>query len=67
MTGLVWVSIIGALLIVALAVGVPYWLTHRNLRPYDRSEGRAYLRAKRRLGRRRAAAPDQSDQEKTVT
>jgi hypothetical protein len=46
MTAWFWAGIPLALAIVALAVGVPYWLTHRQLRPYDHSEGRAYLRAR---------------------
>ena len=57
MTGWVWAGIIIGLAIVALAVGIPYLLTHRTMRPpYDRSEGRAYLQDKRRWARRRAAA-----------
>lgn len=63
MTGWVWAGIIIGLVIVALAVGIPYFLTHRTMHPpYDRSEGRAYLEGKRRLLQRRAAAglPEQT-------
>lgn len=38
-----WVSIFAGLVIVLLAVGIPYWLTHRRLRPHDLTEGREYL------------------------
>lgn len=40
-----WVSIVAGLVIVVLAIGIPYWLTHRRLRPHDLSEGRAYMDA----------------------
>jgi hypothetical protein len=40
-----WISIVAGLLIVLLAVGIPYWLTHRRLRPHDLTEGQAYLDA----------------------
>jgi hypothetical protein len=57
MTGWVWAGIIIGLAIVALAVGIPYFLTHRTMHPpYDRSEGRAYLQGKRKWMRRHAAA-----------
>lgn len=57
MTGWVWAGIIVGLVIVALAVGIPYFLTHRTMHdPYDRSEGSAYLEGKRRWLRRRAMA-----------
>jgi hypothetical protein len=53
------VCIIGALVIVAFAVGVPFLLTHKRMRspddPANRSEAEAYFRNKRvfvrRLGR----------------
>lgn len=57
MTGWVWTGIIVGLVIVALAVGIPYFLTHRTMHdPYDRSEGSTYLEGKRRWLRRRAMA-----------
>lgn len=40
-----WVSTVAGLVIVLLAIGIPYWLTHRRMRPHDLSEGRAYLDA----------------------
>lgn len=40
-----WISIAAGLLIVLLAIGIPYWLTHRRLRPHDLTEGQAYLDA----------------------
>lgn len=50
-------GIIMGLVIVALAVGIPYFLTHKTMSsPHDLSEGRAYLWDKRRWMRRRAAA-----------
>lgn len=45
-----WISIPLAVLIVALAVGIPYMLTHRHLRPHEATEGRAYLDAKEDAG-----------------
>jgi hypothetical protein len=63
MTGWVWAGIVMGLVIVALAVGIPYFLTHRTMHdPYDRSEGRAYLERKRRWLWRRATAdrPEQA-------
>jgi len=57
MTGLVWASILGGLVIVILAVGIPYLLTHKRMRsPHDHSEAQAYLRTKRRWARQRRAA-----------
>lgn len=40
-----WISIVAGLLIVLLAIGIPFWLTHRRLRPHDLNEGQAYLNA----------------------
>jgi hypothetical protein len=40
-----WISIVAGLVIVLLAIGIPYWLTHRRLRPHDLAEGQAYLDA----------------------
>lgn len=63
MTGLVWISIFAGVVIGALAVGIPYLLTHKGMRsPHDLSEGRAYMQAKRRWLRQRTAAPGQSEQ-----
>lgn len=53
MSGNLWllVCIIGALAIVAFAVGVPYLVTHKGMRspddPANRSEAKAYFRRKR--------------------
>jgi hypothetical protein len=58
MTGHLWllVDIIGGLVIVAFAVGVPYLITHRGMRsPYDRAnraEAEVYFRRKRAFFRR---------------
>ena len=41
-----WASIPIGLALVAAAVGIPYWLTHRGMRPNDPVEARAYLDAK---------------------
>ena len=41
---LFWVSIVVAVIIVLLAVGIPYLLTHRRMNPRG-SEARAYLDA----------------------
>lgn len=60
MTGLVWVSIFVGLALAALAVGIPYLLTHKGMRsPHDLSEGQAYMQAKRRWRQRRNAAAAQ--------
>jgi hypothetical protein len=60
MTGLVWFSIIAGLVIVALAVGIPYLLTHKRMRsPHDLAEGQAYIRARRRLLRKRRSPSGQ--------
>lgn len=41
------VSAVLGLLIVAAAVGYPFWRTHRRMHdPYDRSEAHAYFEAK---------------------
>lgn len=57
MTGLVWFAILAGLAIVILAVGIPYLRTHKGMHdPYDTSEGRDYLRAKRRW-RHRSTQP----------
>lgn len=60
MTGWVWASVIIGLAIVACAVGIPYLLSHKRMRsPHDHSESRTYIQAKRRWGRRKAAASAQ--------
>jgi hypothetical protein len=56
---LAWIGVIIGLVIVALAVGIPFYLTHRRMRePHDVSDSREYLRARRawRLQRRRLEA-----------
>jgi hypothetical protein len=61
MSGLAWGGLAIGLVIVVLAVGIPYFLTHRRMRePHDVSDSRAYLRERRRWAwRRRAAATTQ--------
>ena len=50
-------AVIIGVVIVALAVGVPYLLTHRSMHPpHDLSEGRRYLRFKRSSRRRDTVA-----------
>ena len=44
--GIVWASIVIGALLVAAAVGIPFWLTHRGMRPNDPGEAHAYLDAK---------------------
>lgn len=69
MTWELWlvVCIIGALAIVAFAVGVPYAITHRGLRspysadPANRAETRAYFRLKRRRQGHTDTAPAQPE------
>ena len=54
MGGWAWGGLVIGLVIVALAVGIPYFLTHRRMRePRDVSDSRAYLRARRRWAWRR--------------
>ncbi len=44
---LFFVSIALGLVIVAVAVGLPYWRTHHRMRePYDKTEARGYFDAK---------------------
>jgi hypothetical protein len=40
-----WISIAAGVLIVLLAVAIPFWLTHRRMRPHDLTEGQTYLDA----------------------
>jgi hypothetical protein len=57
----VWIGLVIGLAIVALAVGIPFFLTHRRMRePSDVSDSRAYLRARRRrVWQRRVPAASQ--------
>jgi|GEM_PF-2951027 hypothetical protein len=61
MGGWAWGSLVIGLAIAALAVGIPFFLTHRRMRePHDVSDSRAYLRVRRRSVRQRrvsAASP----------
>ena len=52
--GLAWGSLVIGLAIVVLAVGIPYFLTHRRMRHQrEVSDSRAYLRNRRKwVGRR---------------
>jgi hypothetical protein len=44
MTPIVWVAVILGVIIVALAVGIPYYLTHRRMSEHiDHGPGEAYL------------------------
>jgi hypothetical protein len=71
MSGLAWAGLAIGLVIVAAAVGIPFFLTHKRMRePHDVSDSRAYLRNRRRWARRRrvgatppseAARPDRRD------
>ena len=45
---LFWVTIPVALLLFALAVGIPYWLSHKRLHPREHFEADAYLDTKDR-------------------
>ena len=57
MSGLAWGGLAIGLVIVAVAVGIPFFLTHRRMRePHDVSDSRAYLRDRRRWTRQRRAA-----------
>jgi hypothetical protein len=55
---MVWGGLVIGVAIVALAVGIPFFLTHRRMRdPHDVSDSRAYLRARRRwVWQRRVSA-----------
>jgi hypothetical protein len=46
-----WASIPIGLVLVAGAVGIPYWLTHRGMRPDNPAESHAYLDAKDDIAR----------------
>jgi hypothetical protein len=55
MTGWVWLGIIIGLAIVALAVGIPYVLTHKTMRdPRELSDSHAYIQTKRRWKRQKS-------------
>jgi hypothetical protein len=57
---LFFVSIALGLLIVAVAVGYPYWRTHHRMRdPYDKAEARGYFAAKEQADE--GVLPDQPD------
>ena len=65
MNGWAWGSLglVIGLVIVGLAVGVPYFMTHRRMRdPHNVSDSHAYLRNRRRWAWawRRASAVSQS-------
>jgi hypothetical protein len=46
MTAAVWVAIILAVVIVGLAIGIPYFLTHRRMADhYEHAKSEAYLEA----------------------
>ena len=48
-SGLAWGALAIGLAIVIMAVGIPYFLTHRRMRePRDLSDSHAYLRSRRR-------------------
>ncbi len=58
MGGWAWGGLVIGLVIVALAVGIPFFLTHRRMRePRDVSDSRAYLRARQRWRWRRRRVP----------
>jgi len=44
--GLTWAAIAVGVVLFLLAVGIPYWLTHRRLRPREHVDADAYLKAK---------------------
>ncbi len=61
-------AVIGGLVIVLLAVGIPYWLTHRRMSAqHDRAESAAYLEATGRtaedVAAGRSGQPLQTEQE----
>ncbi len=46
MTAAVWIAIILAVVIVGLAIGIPYFLTHRRMADhYEHDKSEAYLEA----------------------
>lgn len=53
-----WGGVIIGVVIVALAVGIPYYLTHWRMREHhDVSDSRQYLRARRKRRLREDAEP----------
>ena len=47
--GWAWGGVLIGVVIVALAVGIPYFMTHRRMREHhDVSDSRHYLRARRK-------------------
>jgi hypothetical protein len=55
MSTAIWASVVGVV-IVALAVGIPYWLTHRRMRSqHDPDESQAYQEATGRSAEQIAA------------
>ncbi len=54
-----WGALAIGLVIVVLAVGIPYFLTHRSMpEPRDSGDSHAYLRMRRRVvSRRRMSGP----------
>lgn len=47
--GWAWGGVLIGVVIVALAVGIPYFMTHRRMRDHhDVSDSRHYLRARRK-------------------
>jgi hypothetical protein len=61
MNGWVWLGIIIGLAIVALAVGIPYVITHKGMySPRDISDSQTYIQAKRRRRMQKRATPAQS-------
>ena len=67
MSGLAWVGLAIGLVIVAAAVGIPFFLTHRRMRePHDVSDSRAYLRERHKWAwRRRVAATSRPGAERS--
>ncbi len=53
---LFWISIVAGVVIVALAIGIPYFITHRRLRPHDTAGAGDYLAERDELAA--AAAPE---------
>ena len=59
--GWAWGGVLIGVVIVALVVGIPYFMTHRRMREHhDVSDSRSYLRARRKSRlQRRDASTDQ--------
>ncbi len=55
MSGVVGATVLGVLIVI-LAIGIPYWLTHRHMRPqHDPAETQAYAEATDRSAEKIAA------------